>query len=223
MRLSEGSRTPQGQKQGGKQATITISVILGFIVLCTIAVAVIGCEKQVSNVEMLPEIVSFQANPPINSRNPVSYTFEVKNATEIRLIEAGYTIKEINSLSSNIYKGAVTGQVHSAVPTSDNYTLDAVLEASNEYGKVEKKITQSGSQLLRPVGWIHDCTPPCICMTPSQAQSENMTSQCSPDPCYRPFGWRSWFSGGGLSFGPTYYCYGPCTWGDTKVKTCTDT
>ena len=216
MRTSVDRGTPQGQKHGWKQACRTGSIIVGLAVLCLITTGVIGCGEQFSKDGGPPEIVYFQANPPINEGGPVSYTFEVKNATKIRLIEAGNTIKEIDGPSSGIYKGAATGQVPSAVLTSDNYTPGAVLEASNDYGKVEKKITQSDSPLLRLAGWIYDCTPPCKCMRSSTASSQNMTTQCSSDPCMR----RSirWF---GLFGQQDSYCYRyPCEWNNIQIQTC---
>jgi hypothetical protein len=213
MRTSADLGSLRSQKQRWKQACRTGAIIVSLIVFCSIVAGVIGCGEKSSEVGKLPEIVSFQANPPANEGGPVNYTFEVKNASKIVLIEAGETIKEIAGPSSGIYKGAATGQVPSAVLTSDNATLDAVLEASNDYGKVDKQIMLSGSQLQSasmltvaypayPVPLWITCPTGCNCMTPAAAAALNLTYQCSPGHVC------------GLSFQSfaLKYCYGyqPC-------------
>ena len=168
MGTSVDRGTPEGQERRWKQARRTSSIIIGLVVLCLITAVAIGCNAQLSKGGRLPEIVSFQANPPINEGDPVNYTFEVKNASKIVLIEAGETIKEIAGPSSGIYKGAATGQAPSAVLTSDNYTLGAVLEASNEQGTVKKTATLSGSALLKTNLQYGDrpCPTGCGCSAP---------------------------------------------------------
>jgi hypothetical protein len=189
MRTSVDRGILEGQAPRWKQACRTGAIIVGLVVLCLI-IAVIGCGEKSSEEGKLPEIVSFQANPPVNAGDPVSYTFEVKNATKIKLIEAGDTIKEINGPSSGIYAGAATGQAPSAVLTSDNKTFNAVLEASNEQGTVKKGATLSDSAVLRnqPYNQYADrpCPTGCGCMTPSQLTP--CTSGCSgPIECQSPF------------------------------------
>jgi hypothetical protein len=170
MGTSVDRGTHDSKKPGWKQTRRIGSIILGLVVLCLITAGAIGCNEQVSKDGGLPEIVSFQANPPINEGDPVSYTFEVKNATKISLIEAGDTIKEIAGPSSGIYEGAATGQASSAVLTSDNKTFDAVLEASNEQGTVKKTATLSGSAVLKsqPYNQYGDrpCPTGCGCSAP---------------------------------------------------------
>jgi hypothetical protein len=168
MRTSADRGTPDGQKPGWKQACRTGSIILGLVVLCLIITGVIGCGEKSSGEGNLPEIVSFQANPPVNAGDPVSYTFEVKNATKIKLIVAGETIKEIAGPSSGIYKGTATGQVPSTVLTSDKGTFDVILAASNEQGTVKKTTTLSESALLVPNVQFGDrpCPTGCGCSAP---------------------------------------------------------
>jgi hypothetical protein len=188
MRTSVDRGIFWAQKPGWKQARRTSSIIVSLVVLCLIAAGAIGCDEELSKDGGLPEIVSFQANPPINEGDPISYTFEVKNATKIRLIEAGETIKEIDGLSSGIYKGAATGQAPSTVLTSDDGTLDAVLEASNEQGTVKKTATLSGSAVLKPNatqppinnGWAdRPCPTGCGCMTPQALPPCGSGCQCA--------------------------------------------
>jgi hypothetical protein len=192
MRTSVDRGTLEGQEPRWKQACRTGAIIVGLVVLCVI-IAAIGCNEQFSKGGRLPEIVSFQANPPVNAGDPVSYTFEVKNATKIRLIEAGGTIKEINGPSSGIYAGAATGQAPSTVLTSDNGTFDAVLEASNEQGTVKKAATLSDSALLRnnpnqpqiAKGWAdRPCPTGCGCLLDWQGQG---LTQCGTGECQGPW------------------------------------
>jgi hypothetical protein len=194
MRTSVDRGTLRSQKRRWKQARRTSSIIVGLVVLCLMATGVIGCGEKSSEEGKLPEIVSFQANPPVNEGDPVSYTFEVNNATKIRLIEAGITIKEIAGPSSAIYEGAATGQASSAVLSSDNGTFDAVLEASNDYGTVKKTATLSGSSVLKATsgplpphsGWADlPCPTGCGCVTPQALPA--CGSGCSgPQQCQGP-------------------------------------
>ena len=198
MRTSAGLGILWGQKPGWKQARRIGSIIVSLVVLCLIIAGVIGCGEKSSEEGKLPEIVSFQANLPANEGDPVSYTFEVKNASKIVLIEAGGTIKEIAGPSSGVYKGAATGQAPSAVLTSDNGTFDAVLEASNEQGTVKKTATLSDSAVLKEApyqpphttsGYVDlPCPTDCGCMT--LAEGLGLTpcgSVCSgPTQCQGP-------------------------------------
>jgi len=168
MRTSVDRGTPETNKHRWKEAGIVGSIILGSILLCLFLTWIIGCNNKASTAQKLPEIISFQANPSINAGDPVSYTFEVKNASKIVLIEAGETIKEINSTSSGVNKGVATGHVPIAELTSDNYTLDAVLEASNEQGTVKKTATLAGSAVLKinPQYGDRPCPTGCGCSAP---------------------------------------------------------
>ena len=199
MRTSVDRGTLRSQKRRWKQARRIGSIIISLVVLCLIIAGVIGCGEKSSEEGKLPEIVSFQANPPINEGDPVRYTFEVKNATKIRLIEADDPIKEIDGPSSGIYKGIVTGQAPSAVLTSDNNMFNAVLEASNQQGTVKKAATLSASAVLKenpyqphyPSGWAdRPCPTGCGCVTLVDAQAQGLIScgsGCSgPPQCQGP-------------------------------------
>jgi len=202
MRTSTDRGTPRRPRRRRKQTSkwkstrTTGYIILGVVVLCLIIGGVIGWNNRAPVGAKPPEIVSFQGTPPENEGDAASYTFEVKNASKIKLIETGETIKEINGPSSGIYKGDASGRPGNWVLTSDNSTFDAVLEASNDYGTVRNSATLSSLSALRtlPPSKIQDqpCPYGCHCLKPADAQAQGLTNLCSgsggqPLECQSPF------------------------------------
>jgi hypothetical protein len=190
MRTSVDRGTPAGQKPGWEQVRRTGSIIVGLVALCLI-IAAIGCNEQFSKAGRLPEIVSFQANPPINKGDPAKYTFEVKNATKIVLTEAGNTIKEMSGIPAT-YIGAATGAASWALETSYSNAFDAVLEASNDGGTIRKTITLTPTAMLSAVMRNHPdydlCAPLCPgiysrCLTEQEAGYLGLSVKCSEVSC----------------------------------------
>jgi len=165
MRTSVDRVTLETKKHRWKEASKVGSIILGSILLCFLFAWVIGCTDKASIGEKLPEIIAFQGNPAgPNKDGSLSYIFEVKNATKIKLVEAGNTIKEINGPSSGIYKGAATGQPYNTGPTSERSPFDAVLIASNANGTVQEPLTISFQEAIDNAAdfaymRIHCCGP----------------------------------------------------------------
>jgi len=185
------------------------------IILCIVTAVTIGCGIQASFSDKIPQIIYFEAvTPATGEAGSVNYSFKVNNARHLKILEANEIIREIDIPFSEStgggeryyasYSGIATGKPAAIVLTDTGQIKipDVVMIASNDYGKVEKKITQSGSALLRPVGWLHDCPTGCHCMRPDAAQLQGLTNQCSPDPCYRPV-----INTNPLQYGSYRYCY----------------
>ena len=107
--------------------------------ICLISIAATGGTAGSSTKGPLPKIEKFAADPMVLEDNQAAlYKFVVKGAENMRVIEGGNTIYEINSPSSATLKGTVNGMPPSATRTGD--TLNAVLIASNRNGEVEEKL-----------------------------------------------------------------------------------
>jgi hypothetical protein len=98
-----------------------------------------------------PDIQLFKAEPlELGTEDSAIYTFVVKSATKVQIIEAGNTIKEIINPSAATLKGTVKGLTAAAIQTGDSNTFDVVLKAMNESGEVEGKVTLSFTAELPP-------------------------------------------------------------------------
>jgi len=112
-----------------------------------------GDSAQSSTGGKLPDIKVFKAEPlELNDGDSALYTFVVKRATKIQVIEAGNSIKEINNPSLATLKGTVTGLSAYAIQTGDSGTFITVLMASNEGGSVKEELTLSFAANLMPAG-----------------------------------------------------------------------
>jgi hypothetical protein len=101
----------------------------------------------------LPDIKVFEAEPLVlNDGDSALYTFVVKRATKIQVIEAGNLIKEINSPTLATLKGTVKGLTAYAIQTGDSSTFNAVLVASNGSGEVQEELTLSFATPAQPAG-----------------------------------------------------------------------
>jgi hypothetical protein len=94
----------------------------------------------------------------LNDGDAALYTFVVKGATKIEVIEAGNTIKEINNPSSATLKGTANGLPAYAIQTGDSNTFNTVLLASNGSGQVLGMVTLSFATLPTAAGqpWLMD-------------------------------------------------------------------
>ncbi|HEX76259.1 MAG TPA: hypothetical protein G4O12_06725 [Dehalococcoidia bacterium] len=91
-----------------------------------------------------PDIRLFEAKPlELDTDDSAIYTFVVRRATKVQIIEAGNTIKDIINPSAATLKGTVKGLTASAIQTGDSNTFDAVLKAINESGEVDERVTLS--------------------------------------------------------------------------------
>lgn len=89
-----------------------------------------------------PEIVLFSADPTtVNDGDSVLYSFVVRNTTALQISESGDVIKLIKSVQPGALKGTVRGRTTYQIRTGNINSFDAILVASNEAGKREKKIT----------------------------------------------------------------------------------
>ena len=121
--------------------------------ICLISIAATGGTAGSSAKGPLPKIEQFKADPMVLEDNQAAlYTFVVKHATKIQVIEAGNTIKEVNNPTSATLKGTVKGLSADAIQTGDSPTFDTILLASNESGNQERTLTLSFANVLQPTG-----------------------------------------------------------------------
>ena len=98
-----------------------------------------------------PEIKVFTADPLIlPDGGSATYTFEVWNATNIKLIEAGELLKEINGPPLTTYKGKATGRTTYKIRLRSMDSFDATLVASNAGGQKEQKLSIAFATKVKP-------------------------------------------------------------------------
>ena len=91
-----------------------------------------------------PDIKLFKADPLVlNDGDAALYTFVVKNATEMQLVEAGNIIKKISNPTSATLKGTAQGMTTYAIRTGEGNTFTATLIARNDSGEAIAEITLS--------------------------------------------------------------------------------
>jgi hypothetical protein len=91
-----------------------------------------------------PDIKLFKANPLVlNEGESALYTFVVKNATEVHLVEAGDIIKKISNPTAATLKGTAKGNTTYAIRTGYGNTFTAILIARNPNGEAIEEITLS--------------------------------------------------------------------------------
>ncbi len=147
-----------------------------------------------------PEIQLFKAEPlELGTEDAAIYTFVVKYATKVQIIEAGNIIKDIINPSASTLKGTVKGLSAAAIQTADSNTFDTILKAISESGEVEGKVTLSfttelppkPTSLIPPVSanqttartpqWGPQTSAPATSSAPSTTLPEGATSSLPPD------------------------------------------
>ena len=116
-----------------------------------------------------PVIQAFEADP-MELDTPGSttvYTFKVKRATKVQLIEANNILKNINNPSGATLKGTANGLPASAIEADDSGNFTAVLIASNEGGSVQEELTLSLAADILPE-------------SPPPSPTDNQTDQYEP-------------------------------------------
>lgn len=101
-----------------------------------------------------PVIQVFKA-APMELDSPTSaavYTFKVKRAKNLQIIEAGNSIKDISNPTLATLQGTATGLPAAAIPTDDSSKFITVLMASNDDGSVQAELTLSLAEELLPTG-----------------------------------------------------------------------
>jgi hypothetical protein len=152
---------------------------------CLVLVCLISIGATGSTAGNLPRIELLKAEPLVlNDGDAAVYTFVVKGATEIQLIEAGNIIKVSKGPTSATLKGTVEGLPTYAIRTGDSNTFDTVLKARNESGEVEKKLTLSFATELppKPASLI----PPVSDILSEQPRSPQWLDQSSLPPLTQP-------------------------------------
>jgi len=97
-----------------------------------------------------PDIELFKADPMVlNPDDAAMYSFVVRRATHVQVIEAGNIIRDITNPSGAPIKGTAKGLLASALQTSDSDTFPAVLLATNEGGSDKASLTLSFATKLR--------------------------------------------------------------------------
>ena len=173
---------------------------LFLVLVCLISIAATGSTAAAAATGPLPKIEKFTADPMVLEDNQAAlYIFVVKGAENMRVIEGGNTIYEINSPSSATLKGTVNGMLPSATRTGDSNTFDTVLIASNRNGEVEKTLTlryatelpPKPTSLIPPVSDILSATA----RTPKWGPQTSASVPSTPltaSPAYIP--WRPEFA-----------------------------
>jgi hypothetical protein len=128
-----------------------LRLCLCLVLVYLISIAATGSAAAASATGPLPKIERFTADPMVLEDNQAAlYTFVVKGAENMRVIEGNDTLYEINSPSSATLKGTVQGNPTYAIRTGDSNTFDAIVKARNKSGEVEKKLTLSFASVLPP-------------------------------------------------------------------------
>ena len=106
-----------------------------------------------------PEIISFSAQPMVLPDGAFAvYTFEVKNATGIKLLEAGETINEFNGPPTGLYKGKANGRTTYQIRKAGMNSFDAILMAVNSGVSQQRTLKLSFAGKIQPVAATQ--TPP---------------------------------------------------------------
>ena len=91
-----------------------------------------------------PEIVLFSAQPMVLADGAFAvYNFEVKNATGIKLLEAGETINEFNGPPTGLYKGKANGRTTYQIRKAGMNSFAAILVAVNSGSSQQRSLTLS--------------------------------------------------------------------------------
>jgi hypothetical protein len=153
-----------------------IRLCLCLVLVCLITVGATACPDGKPRIK-------FEADPLVlNDGDSALYTFVVKNATEVVVIEAGDIIKQITNPSAATLKGTVKGNTTYAIRTGDSNTFKATLIARNESGEVEKTLTLSFATELPPKST--SLIPP-VSMS-AQPRSPQWGEQYSSPPSTQP-------------------------------------
>lgn len=101
-----------------------------------------------------PDIQVFKAEPMVlNAADSAAvYTFKVKRAAKVQIIEAGNGIKEINNPTLATLNGTANGLPAGSIPTDASGKFITILMASNEGGSVKAELTLSLAANLMPAG-----------------------------------------------------------------------
>jgi hypothetical protein len=100
-----------------------------------------------------PVIQIFKADPMVlNPDDAAMYSFVVRRATHVQVIEEGNIIRDITNPSGATIKGTAKGLLASALQTADSDTFTAVLLASNESGSDKAALTLSFATELPSTG-----------------------------------------------------------------------
>jgi hypothetical protein len=103
-----------------------------------------------------PEIRLFAADPLVLPDGASAvYTFEVRNATNIQLIEAGEVIKEINNPPSTACSGKAVGRTTHHIRSGGINSFNAVLLAVNSGGSQQRTLALSFASMLQPLSAAH--------------------------------------------------------------------
>ncbi|MBC8512391.1 MAG: hypothetical protein H8D32_05375 [Dehalococcoidia bacterium] len=156
-----------------RSMNIPLRLCLCLVLICLITTGATG------HTAGKPYIKLFEADPLVlNDGEAALYTFVVKNATEMQLVEAGNIIKEISNPSAATLKGTAQGMTTFAIRTGDSSTFTAVLIAKNDSGEAIEEITLSFATELEPAPLI----PPVSATLLTPARSPQWLPQLPTSP-----------------------------------------
>ncbi|MHB8085929.1 MAG: hypothetical protein ACYDHZ_08885 [Dehalococcoidia bacterium] len=133
----------------GHRLTGIFSLSLCLALLGIIILGVTERTDAASVTGSLPEIKVFSAAPlTLPDGSSSLYTFVVSGATNMRVVEAGEIIKEINSPPDTTLNGTVKGRTTYEIRVDSINTFDTVLIAKNGSGEQKKTLTLSFATVL---------------------------------------------------------------------------
>jgi len=159
-------RLPGFQSIGSKDGVFGLCLCLVLVCLISVAGAQSIAPHDVYSAESStagkpPLIQLFKADPMVLSDgNSALYTFIVKDASKIQVIEAGNIIKDIDNPTLATLNGTVTGLPGNAIQMGDGNTFVTVLTASNGGVTVNKELTLSFTAPAPPTGSTDNQTQP---------------------------------------------------------------
>ncbi|MDD5311526.1 MAG: hypothetical protein PHO26_00625 [Dehalococcoidia bacterium] len=131
-----------------------VSVLSLCLCLALISIAVLGAVDRTYAATAggsPPDITVFVGEPStLQDDGFVIYKFEVLNATNVRVVEAGEIIKQINNPNSANLKGEVKGRMANQIRSNNINEFDTILLASNTGGRQEKKVTIKFARVVPP-------------------------------------------------------------------------
>jgi len=121
-----------------------LRLCLCLVLVGLIAAGAIGLATPASAEDRLPDIQLFKAEPlELANDDSALYSFVVRRASKVQIIEAGTSLKEVDNPTLATLKGTAQGLPAYAIQTGGSNTFNAILLASNDNGSVKEELTLS--------------------------------------------------------------------------------
>ncbi|MEJ2738888.1 MAG: hypothetical protein P8105_03475, partial [Dehalococcoidia bacterium] len=134
---------------------VLIRLLLCFIVVVAVLLATADSAAAATAARTPPEIIDFSADPMVlDDGSSTTYYFEVKNATNVQLVEAGEVIKEITNPPFTSCNGKAKGRTTYQIRTGSSNTFDALLVVWNSAGNQQRRLTLSFATEAKPMIYL---------------------------------------------------------------------